>query len=558
MMITYDTLIIGGGVIGLSVLHTSLRSGYTAILLERNPHICDGASGRNSGVLCTGVDAPMGSLERALIRDSISRVREFCGAMNVPMRECGSLVCLWPWDVVEKKKTETEEEEDEKKLEDDEGEDPTTNDNESLWKQNDKLKEVLHESHIAGDTHAVLLSPSQLSRMEPALSSECRGAVHIPGETVVDPWLFPLALAVSSREMARRRSKLRENCAQQSPSQEEEEEEDVIRTGWEVVMESSHFDEGEGVWHVVTRRTNGNDGDENDTVTIKAKCIINVAGIHSDLVQQSASSASSSTLANNKCKLPPPTFEARPRRGQYVIFAAPKETILQSNTASQQQTFNNNNNNPASWPHVPNTIPTRPIQPVPSQFTKGIFVYSTLYDQIVVGPTAQDQMSRNDDAIDSNVRETLVEHALRILGPSFHAAADANNNEVGGNMVGEYVGIRPGTSSRDYQIHLHPYSNFITVGGIRSTGLTASLGIGRHVVQCLLPSIVAASSSLAASGSSSLHSPSPLPNVKEMVEQFHQRNDGTIEVDGHAYRVTHPLTRLGWEARTGLANIGER
>ena len=74
----YDAIIIGGGVIGLSILHSSLMSNYNTILIEQNLHLCDGASGRNSGILCTGVDAPSSSLERALIRDSISRVREFC------------------------------------------------------------------------------------------------------------------------------------------------------------------------------------------------------------------------------------------------------------------------------------------------------------------------------------------------------------------------------------------------------------------------------------------------------------------------------------------------
>jgi glycerol-3-phosphate dehydrogenase len=112
----YDVVIIGGGIVGLSILHSALIAGYDAVLLERNPDLCDGASGRNSGILCTGVDAPLGSLERALIRDSISRIRHFCKEHNVPMRECGSLICLWPWD-----------------------------DNDEA-----KLNEVLHESQMAG------------------------------------------------------------------------------------------------------------------------------------------------------------------------------------------------------------------------------------------------------------------------------------------------------------------------------------------------------------------------------------------------------------------------
>jgi len=505
VIMIYDAIIIGGGVIGLSILRSALLAGYTAVLIERNADLCDGASGRNSGVLCTGVDAPSGSLERALIRDSISRVREFCGDHNVPMRECGSLVCLWPWD----------EDEDEKKSE------WNFDVDENSSSSHARLMRVLHESHVAGDKDATFLASEEVAALEPSLSSKCRGAVHIPGETVVDPWLFCLALAVHSREMA-------EHYGTES---------DIIRTGKEAVIESSSFDANKGVWNIAIRGTpstptNNNADGVDGTATISARCVINAAGIDSDIVQSSASSASRNTI----CKLPPPTFEARPRRGQYKIFAAPTEgggAFVDYNVVDSE------------WLRVPRTVPTRPIQQVPSQFTKGIFVYSTLYNQIVVGPTAQDQSSRADDTLDPNVARVLSSHASRVLGPEFNDS----------NILGEYVGIRPGTSERDYQIHLHCLANFITVGGIRSTGLTASLGIGRHVVQCLLPAVLPhAQRQLDGESSSMMRlSPTPLPNVKELVDQYHARGDGKVDVGGHTYRVTHPLTRLGWGARTGLA-----
>ena len=122
-------------------------------------------------------------------------------------------------------------------------------------------------------------------------------------------------------------------------------------------------------------------------------------------------------------------------------------------------------------------------------------------------------------------------------------------------IVGEYVGIRPGTSKRDYQIQLHCHANFITVGGIRSTGLSASLGIGRHVVQSLLCSIVCQSEEKMESVQQ--QAPTPLPDIVSLVEQYHSRGDGWIHVGGHEYRVTHPLTRMGWGARTGIATSGE-
>ena len=52
-------------------------------------------------------------------------------------------------------------------------------------------------------------------------------------------------------------------------------------------------------------------------------------------------------------------------------------------------------------------------------------------------------------------------------------------------------------------------------------------------------------------------SPTPLPKVYELVDEYHNRGDGAVEVGGHVYKVTHPLTRIGWNARTGIANDGK-
>ena len=115
------------------------------------------------------------------------------------------------------------------------------------------MQHVLHESHIAGDTDATFLSSKTVSNIEPSLSTECRGAVHIPGETVVDPWLFPLAFATHSREIYNAKKKHRHDCV---------DDDDVIYTGRRVVMEESTFDEESGLWTIVTRRSCDEDEDE--------------------------------------------------------------------------------------------------------------------------------------------------------------------------------------------------------------------------------------------------------------------------------------------------------
>lgn len=289
---------------------------------------------------------------------------------------------------------------------------------------------------------------------------------------------------------------------------------DVIQTGREVVMDSSSFNTEEGIWNLVTRRCEK----DSEDVFFQTKSIINAVGVNSDLMQKSASS-----VVRN---INPPTFAARPRRGQYVVYSAPQ-----------------------------NEFPTRPIQPVPTDRTKGIFVYSTLYNQIVVGPTAKDQSSRTDDEIERSVAKELAAHATRVFDRTMGSSIMSSDTDFDPTIVGEYVGIRPGTSKRDYQIQLHCHANFITVGGIRSTGLSASLGIGRHVVQSLLCSIVSRSEEESTSVQQA--SPTPLPDVESLVEQYHSRGDGTINVAGHDYRVTHPLTRMGWDARTGIASSGK-
>ena len=424
----YDLVIVGGGVVGCAVLRAATLEGWKCALVESEEDLLSHASGSNSGIACTGVDAHPGTLERSLIRDSNSIFRIYCKTHNIPTRPCGSLVCLWPWD------------------------------------EEDNLGAVLAESHDAGDTHAAKLSSEQVEELEPNLASKCRGAVHIPGEIVVDPWLYSISLAVHARE----------NGAD-------------IFTNFAFDPEASSFEDG--IWNVIQKPKNGS----SEPHKLRSKAIVNAAGLWSDLVQQKGLNGSSQ-------------WNAKPRRGQYRIYSSPQNTI------------------------------THPIQPIPTQRTKGIFVFSSLYDQIVVGPTALDQDSRTDRSIHPQVAEELDAHAKRII-PGLDAEKD---------LVGEYVGLRPGTDQRDYQIHFFPDKNWIAVAGIRSTGLTASLGIGNYVAR-----------NLRAVLESSDHTPTvtttPLPSLSTMIDDFHKRN-GFVEINGFEYKVTHPLTKLGWGAREGLAN----
>jgi glycerol-3-phosphate dehydrogenase len=446
----YDVLVVGGGVVGLAVLRSATLVGWKCLLVEAEADLLSCASGSNSGIACTGVDASPGTLERALIRDSISQIRPFCDQHNVPYRPCGSLVCQWPWDNSSHNN------------------DGYPNHN---CDDNDRLDEVLRASHDAGDTHATRLEPQQVRELEPNLADSCIGAVHIPGEVVLDPWLFAVALAAHARE----------NGAQ-------------IITNFRFQPQESSWDVEQQVWTVVRDPCDDPSLENEIPKFLKARSIVNAVGIFADLVQAGVS---------------PPHWTARPRRGQYRIFASSNNTRI-----------------------------VHPIQPVPTQRTKGIFVFSTLYDQIVCGPTAEDQESRTDRCTDPKVAMELTKYAKQLL-------PYLNPKE---QYVGEYCGIRPGTDLRDYQMKMFSDRHWITAAGIRSTGLTASLGIGRHVthlLEMMLPS---------PSPPASIRL-TPLPPVSELVKDYSSRCDGTVEINEVSYLVTHPLTHLGWDAQTGIAQI---
>ncbi|MET1045321.1 MAG: NAD(P)/FAD-dependent oxidoreductase [Hyphomicrobium sp.] len=159
----------------------------------------------------------------------------------------------------------------------------------------------------------------------------------------------------------------------------------------------------------------------------RARTVINCAGLYGDLLDTRLLGAAS--------------FRIKPRKGQFVVFDKGASKLIK-------------------------TI----ILPVPSERTKGVVLSRTVFGNVLVGPTAEEQ--------DDRERATVEEEALRLLLAKAEelvpALADVDVTAV-------YAGLRPATEDPSYRISVHADRNWITVGGIRSTGLTASLGIARHV-----------------------------------------------------------------------------
>lgn len=160
---------------------------------------------------------------------------------------------------------------------------------------------------------------------------------------------------------------------------------------------------------------------------IHSRQVINCAGLYGDKINQMLTGQSS--------------FEIRPRKGQFVVFDKSARDLIHSI-----------------------------LLPVPTEITKGIVVCPTIFGNILVGPTAQEQVSRENAEVDSRTLNELIAQGNFMLPALQHHAVTAT-----------YAGIRPATENKDYQIEWQHDLHYCCVGGIRSTGLSASLGIAAFV-----------------------------------------------------------------------------
>jgi glycerol-3-phosphate dehydrogenase len=466
-----DVLVVGAGVVGLAVARELAVRGNSVVVLEKDACVCAGASSGNSGIGCTGYDAPPGSLERLLLRRSIRRHPHLYRSLGLSydhVRKCGALVVAWTAEELS------------------------------------KLDSILKENLAAGDSESRRLTRGELLDLEPAMSEDALGAVWAPREMVTEPWLVPIAFA---------------NSALLHGAQ--------ILTGKEMVSARVRLgdDQGSKIWKVRTRQ-----GD-----LFHARSVINCGGLYGDHV-------------DGMCLGPGNKFEIRPRKGQFVVFEGPADGASVDGDCGGVIVDD-------LVESLDGGAPTMVIEPVPTLRTKGVIVWQSVYGNIVCGPTAEEQTSRTDRGNDSETIAMLKETARRVC-PSLANA----------KVVGTYAGIRPATEHRDYQIRSIPGLNMITVGGIRSTGLTAASGIAefvaalhtrrvpfdsetddpRRVLRVLgqdrvLPPYTP---SAALQPDGVLRNP-PAPTLAELAADFARRGDGTVGCFGRNWTVTHPLSALG-------------
>src|SRR3989440_11257716 len=93
-MIKPDFLMVGGGIVGLSIAR-ELKARFPnsqVALIEKEAECGSHASGRNSGVIHAGFYYSADSLKAKLTRDGNRLLTQYCENRKIPVNKCGKLV----------------------------------------------------------------------------------------------------------------------------------------------------------------------------------------------------------------------------------------------------------------------------------------------------------------------------------------------------------------------------------------------------------------------------------------------------------------------------------
>jgi glycerol-3-phosphate dehydrogenase len=162
--------------------------------------------------------------------------------------------------------------------------------------------------------------------------------------------------------------------------------------------------------------------------TVSCEVAVNAAGLYSDQVARLVGDES---------------FEVYPRKGEFFVFDPPGSGPLE-----------------------------RILLPVPTKRTKGVLVFPTVDGKVVAGPTAHDQEDKEDWSVRPGAADEVLPRARAML-PELEGATP----------IASYAGLRPAGRGVNYVIGPSAAEpRLINAAAIRSTGLSASLGIAERVV----------------------------------------------------------------------------
>jgi glycerol-3-phosphate dehydrogenase len=260
---------------------------------------------------------------------------------------------------------------------------------------NDEDMETVKELYARGNENGVkdlkVLSGDEVRTMEPAISDNVVGALYAPTGAIVCPYELNIASVGNAMD----------NGVE-------------LKRNFEVIGIDKEAD------GFVVRSA---------TESVKARYVVNAAGVQSDDIAKLAGDNS---------------FSIMPRRGEYLLFD--KE--------------------------CGNTVNCT-IFRTPSKMGKGILVTPTVDGNLLLGPTAENIEDKEDHSTTAPGLSGVMKNAAEVL-----------KVVPGGKTITSFCGLRATGSTGDFIIN-NPSHGFVNAAGVESPGLSSAPAIAEYVVELI-------------------------------------------------------------------------
>ncbi|TLS69029.1 L-2-hydroxyglutarate oxidase [Mariprofundus erugo] len=151
-MKSYDYVIVGAGIVGLTIARELRQRERDAsiLIVEKEPEVGRHGSGRNSGVLHSGIYYPEGSLKARLCSNGSKMMAEYCDSHGLPIARLGKVIL-------------------------------------PVREGDDRQLDLLYHRAIANGARVELLDEKQLLEYEPSARTATGQALLSPDTAVVEP-----------------------------------------------------------------------------------------------------------------------------------------------------------------------------------------------------------------------------------------------------------------------------------------------------------------------------------------------------------------------------------
>ena len=163
-MMKTDVVVIGAGAVGCAIARELSKYQIQVMVVDKNEDVGGDASKSNSAIIHTGYDASPGTLESQLVVAANPMYPELVKELDVPFKQTGAIL-------------------------------PAIT--QEQFEQLPAIKAKAFKNRVYDIEY---LTKEQIIAMEPNINPEVRGGLHIPRESIIDPFILVQALAENANE----------------------------------------------------------------------------------------------------------------------------------------------------------------------------------------------------------------------------------------------------------------------------------------------------------------------------------------------------------------------